>query len=257
MPCVQSAFKALNVESDNESEDEVDDTKEIQIEDALKLYQIALKYHSEGPQSYDKASEAYKTLFASEIFKYAESLSEFRRHELYGDKLEFDNILQDDFEAGPVQLPGAADGAPNTLPQILHLSYKNYGQFMLESMQYRLQQAQVEQGHLATDTASIRHGTEGPLRYFAEALDKDDADLDLWSRISSVAALVGSSRITRFCLEAVLDGDGEGLESILRLPGLEEGFAGYELKEVRPVASHYINTLTSCSWPRSYRTISH
>ncbi|KAF2814539.1 uncharacterized protein BDZ99DRAFT_471954 [Mytilinidion resinicola] len=227
-----SAFKALNVESDNESEDEVDDTKEIQIEDALKLYQTALKYHSEGPPSYDKASEAYQVLFASEIFKYAESLSEFRRHELYGDKLEFDNILQDDFEAGPVQLPGASDGAPNTLPQILHLSYKNYGQFLLESMQHRLQQAHTEPGHSETDAVAIRRSTEGPLRYFAEALDKDDADLDLWSRISSVAALVGSSRITRFCLEAVLDGDDEGLESILRLPGLEEGFAGHELKEL-------------------------
>ena len=43
-----------------------------------------------------------------------------------------------DFEAGPTQSTGAADSAPNTLPQILHLSYKNHGQFLLESMQYGL-----------------------------------------------------------------------------------------------------------------------
>ncbi|OCL03733.1 hypothetical protein AOQ84DRAFT_392036 [Glonium stellatum] len=227
-----SAFKALNVESDNESEDEIDDTKEIQIEEALKLYQTALKYHSEGPQSYDKAAEAYTKLFESEIFKYTESLSEYTRHELYGDNLEYDNILQDDFVPGPTQLAAAADNAPNTLPQILHLSYKNHGQFMLEVMRYRLEHHEApiqEQGNLI---APPHINAAMPLRYFAEALDKDDADLDLWSRTSSVAALVGSSRITRYCLEAVLDGDDEGLDSILRLPGLEEGFAGQQLREL-------------------------
>ena len=34
-----SGFKALNLESDTESDIEIDDTKELQIEDALKLYQ--------------------------------------------------------------------------------------------------------------------------------------------------------------------------------------------------------------------------
>ena len=53
-----STFKALNIESDDESDIEVDDTKEIQIEETLKLYQAALKFHSEGPASFDKAAEA-------------------------------------------------------------------------------------------------------------------------------------------------------------------------------------------------------
>ena len=66
-----SAWHALNVESDHEDEDEVDDTQEIQIEEALKLYQTALKYHSEGPQSFLKTAAAYKELFDSEIFKYS------------------------------------------------------------------------------------------------------------------------------------------------------------------------------------------
>ncbi|KAF2799950.1 hypothetical protein K505DRAFT_264729 [Melanomma pulvis-pyrius CBS 109.77] len=221
-----SAFKALNVESDNESEDEIDNTKEIQIEEALKLYQTALKFHSEGPQSFQQAVDAYKALFESEIFKYTESLSEFKRHELFGESLVFDSILQDDFDVGPAQLAGANESAPNTLPQILHLSYKNHGQFMLETMQHWLHQ------HRAIPPPEAKAHIVGALAYFAEALDKEDTDLDLWIRTASVAAQIGSQRITRFCLEAVLDGDDELVDSILRLPGLEEGFAGQQLREV-------------------------
>ncbi|EKG20009.1 Tetratricopeptide-like helical [Macrophomina phaseolina MS6] len=225
----QSLFKAINIESDVESDEEVDDTKEIQIEEALKLYQTALKYHSEGPKSYPAAIQAYKALFESDIFKYPESLSEYRRSELNGDP-DYDFIFQDDYEAGPTQLPGTADSAPNTLPQILHLSYKNHGQFMLEVVQHSLRERQDTL--LALDAAASATAVDVPLRYFAEALDKDDSDLDLWTRTASVAALTGSSRITRFCLEAVLDGDDEGLDSILRIPGLEEGFAGQQLREL-------------------------
>jgi hypothetical protein len=221
-----SAFHALNVESDNESEDEVDNTKEIQIEETLKLYQTALKYHSEGPQSFEKADAAYKALFDSEIFGYPEALSEYRRHELYGENLEFDSILQDDFEAGPVQLTGGNESAPNTLPQILHLAYKNRGQLVLQMVQNKFRhhrQLSQEEGLPHVKVA---------LTSFAEALDKDDADLDLWSRAASVAALLGSRRLTRFCLEAVLDGEDELIDSILQLPGLEEGFAGQQLREL-------------------------
>ncbi|KAK7552117.1 hypothetical protein IWX49DRAFT_167783 [Phyllosticta citricarpa] len=214
-----SSFKALNIESDIESDDEIDDTKEIQIEEALKLYQTALKYHSEGPRSFAQAAEAYKALFESEIFNYTESLSEFRRSALHGDP-DFDLLFQEDFDAGPVQTAGGADSAPNTLPQILHLSYKNHGQFLLEALHHEL------------GTSQLSSSTHAPLQFFAEALDKDDTDLDLWSRAASVAALAGSSRIARFCLEAVLEGDDEGLDSIMRLPGLEEGFAGQQLREL-------------------------
>ncbi|KAF2111672.1 transcriptional corepressor of histone-like protein genes [Lophiotrema nucula] len=221
-----SNFRALNVESDNESEDEIDNTKEIQIEDALKLYQTALQYHAEGPASFARAAEAYKALFESDIFKYPESLSEYRRHELYGDNLVFDSILQEEFDAGPVQLAGGNESAPSTLPQILHLSYKNHGQFMLEMMQHWAQQngAPLQQQRSSQ--------IFGALQFFSEALDKEDTDLDLWLRTASVAALLGSRRITRYCLEAVLDGDDELVDSILQLPGLEEGFAGQQLREL-------------------------
>ncbi|KAL5456491.1 hypothetical protein PMIN06_003846 [Paraphaeosphaeria minitans] len=218
-----SAWHALNVEPENEEEVEIDDTKEIQIEEALKLYQTALKHHSEGPQSFERTAEAYKALFDSEIFKYHESLTEYKRHELYGDELVFDSIL-DDIDAGPVQATGGTETAPNTLPQLLHLAYKNHGQFILETMQHWAKERGIP---LQQDNPG-RVGSA--LANFADALDKEDTDLDLWLRTASVAAMLGSSRITRFCLEAVLDGNDEAYDSLLRLPGLEEGFAGHQLR---------------------------
>lgn len=224
----------MNLESDSESDDEVDNTKEIQIEEALKLYQAAIKYHSEGPGSFEKAAEAYKALFLSEIFKYSESLSEFQREELHGEAPDTEALLLDEFEAGPALLTGGGESAPNTLPQILHLSYRNHAQFMLEKLQYELQlYVSSPENQLAPITSrQIAQASDAPLRYFSEALDKDDTDMELWSRTSYVADLVGSHRIARYCLEAVLDGDVEGLDSILRLPGLEEGFAKLQLKEM-------------------------
>jgi hypothetical protein len=44
-----SAFTALNVEPDENPEDDFDHTREIQLEEALKLYQNALKLHAQGP----------------------------------------------------------------------------------------------------------------------------------------------------------------------------------------------------------------
>ncbi|KAF1920885.1 hypothetical protein BDU57DRAFT_465752 [Ampelomyces quisqualis] len=219
-----SSWRPLNVEYQQEAEDDVDDTQEIQIEEALKLYQIALKSHSEGPPSFEKTAAAYRSLFASEIFQYSESLSEFKRHEEFGERLVFDSILEEDFEAGPAQVAGAAESAPNTLPQILHLSYKNHGQFLLESMQHWVSQ------HGATPQLEAWNNIRGALNYFAEALDKEDTDLDLWLRAASVSAMLGSKRLTRYCLEAVLDGNDELWDNLLRLPGLEEGFAGHQLR---------------------------
>ncbi|KAF2828591.1 hypothetical protein CC86DRAFT_319525 [Ophiobolus disseminans] len=221
-----SAWRQINVEVEPEAEDEVDDTQEIQIEEALKLYQTALKYHSEGPESFEKTAAAYRDLFASEIFKYDESLSEFQRHEAFGENLVFDSILEDDFDTGPAQTTGAAESAPNTLPQILHLSYKNHGQFVLESMQHWISQ------HGEIPQLEGWNNIRGALNYFAEALDKEDTDLDLWLRAASVSAMLGSKRLTRYCLEAVLDGNDELWENLLRLPGLEEGFAGHQLREL-------------------------
>jgi hypothetical protein len=228
----QSAFTALNVEYDNVSEAEVDDTKELRIEDALKLYQTALKFHSEGPRSYEKALDAYKELFESEIFKYPESQSELHRSEGFASLPEYEELWLQSHEAGPVQLAVPVENAPNTLPQILHLSYKNHGQFLLDLLQYKIQEHLKSNPETLLSQKQITDNARIPLEYYAEALDKDDSDVDLWRCTAAVATLVGSNRIARFCLEAVLDMGEESLDDVLGLAGIEETIALQRLQEL-------------------------
>jgi len=221
-----SNWKALNIESDDESDIEVDDTKELKIEDALKLYQTALKYHAEGPASFDKAAEAYRELFESEIFQYPESQPELRRIELYGPLADDDDGIWADNAEGMLPLVGGSlESGPSTLPQILHLSHKNYAHFKLEYLTSRLDGPNVTLNHILADASAA-------LDHFVNALDKDDTDLDLWRRTATVGTMLNSNRIARFCLEAVLEGDDEGLTGVLSLPGLEESLAGEQLREL-------------------------
>ena len=219
-----SGFKALNIESDDESDIEVDDTKEIQIEETLKLYQAALKYHSEGPGSFDKAAEAYRQLFESEVFHYPESQTELRRIELYGPSVDLEDGLLD--VTAPTGLSsGNLETNNSTLPQILHLSHKNYAQFRLEALAANIETLNVSLRQILADaTAALDH--------FVQALDKDATDLDLWRRTATVGELLNSKRAARFCLEAVLDGDEEGLASLMTLPGLEDSIAGEQLRDL-------------------------
>ncbi|KAK3050845.1 Histone transcription regulator 3 [Extremus antarcticus] len=231
-------FKALNIESDDESDIEIDDTKELQIEDALKLYQTALKYHAEGPDFYDQAAEAYQELFQSDIFKYPESQTELRRIELYGPVTETEDLWQDDFPPGAVVATGGFDAGPSTLPQILHLSHKNYAQFKLEYLTSRLDMLHVSLNQILSDaTAALDH--------FSEALDKDDGDLDLWRRTASVGEMLDSRRVARYCLEAVLDGDEDALGNVLSLPGLDEGLAGEQLRRLTGQLEDELSVLQS------------
>lgn len=225
-----ATFKALNIESDDEEDIEIDDTKEIQIEEALKLYQHALKLHSEGPTSYDQAALAYRALFDSEIFKYPESQSELKRQDLSGVSPEQDDWQFQDEGIYLNDYPGTSENAPSTLPQIIHLSCKNYGEFMLESLQYKLQQD--KSNDVSANTREIAESSLAALVAFVDAIDKDDSDLDLWRRTSAVGGLLGSNRIARFCLEAVLDGDYSGIETVLAIPGLAESLAGQQLREL-------------------------
>ncbi|QDS75781.1 hypothetical protein FKW77_008870 [Venturia effusa] len=223
-----SAFVALNIEYDNVSEPEVDDTKELQIEDALKLYQTALKFHSEGPPSYDHAQEAYAALFQSDIFKYPESQAELKRFEAVP---EYEELWNDGLglAADPVQLAVPTDNAPNTLPQIIHLSYKNHGQFLLDLLQHRIREHLRDNPDIPLAPKVIADTARVPLAHYSDALDKDDTDVDLWRCTSSVATLVGSNRIARFCLEAVLD-MGEDSD-LLGLSGIEQTIALQRLQE--------------------------
>lgn len=220
-----ATFKALNLESDDEEDIEIDDTKEIQIEEALKLYQTALKFHSDGPPSYTQAAEAYSALFESDIFKYPESQQELKRLELYGPQPETDDY----YSHHEVHVVPTGENAPSTLPQIIHLAYKNHGQFLLESLQHKLRHSTED---VQINTKHILKASAAALECFVEAIDKDDSDLDLWRRSAAVGEMLGSHRIARFCLEAVLDDDSQGLDSVLSIPGITETLAGQQLREL-------------------------
>ncbi|GAB7363133.1 hypothetical protein MBLNU230_g3422t1 [Neophaeotheca triangularis] len=235
------AFKALNIESDDESDVEVDDTKELQTEEALKLYQIALKYHAQGPASFPKAGEAYEQLFQSEIFKYPESQTELRRIELFGPLPETFQIVEDANVNLKDSAAAHAESGPSTLPHILHLSHKNYAQFKLDNLAANIDRLDVQLRQIISDATDA-------LDHFVQALDKDDTDLDLWRRTGIVGNMLHSGRVARFCLEAVLDGDDEGIGNALSLPGLEEGLAGQQLREL---VVHFSDRLSFLQAPLS------
>ncbi len=109
-----------------------------QIDDALKLFQAALKLHAQGPRSYEEASEAYDTLFASAIFKYPEASTEYERAERQPDPvLALETSFTEALEAANAE----ADGSGSSLPQALYLAYKNHGQFALDRIRHRVRRA--------------------------------------------------------------------------------------------------------------------
>ncbi|KAF2772854.1 hypothetical protein EJ03DRAFT_324402 [Teratosphaeria nubilosa] len=245
-----SAWHALNVESDDEGSDiEIDNTKELQIEEALKLYQNALKYHAEGPGSFDKAAEAYQELFDSDIFRYAESQPELRRIELFGPLPEDDALFADGVDGGPVVATASLEAGPSTLPQILHLSHKNYAQFKLEYLTARLDNLNVNLNQILLEVASA-------IDHFVQALDKDDTDLDLWRRTAAVGEMLDSKRIARFCLEAVLEGDDEGLSGVLSMPGLDESLASEHLLDLVQQLNDQLSTLQAPISPVKRKVLS-
>ncbi|KAG8626911.1 hypothetical protein KVT40_005856 [Elsinoe batatas] len=224
-----SAFKALNLESDDESDVEVDDTKELQIEEALKLYQSALKFHSDGADSYPEAAAAYRELFESEIFKYPESLSELRKIELYGP-----TTLQDqwtEYAVGdPVIVVASGENAPSTLPQILHLAHKNYGEFILDLVKHQHRQHLAQSRTL--NWTEVRDAAISALDHFVDALDKDESDNQVWQQASKVGLILHSKRIARYCLEAILEGEDDAINDLLAFAGFDQSLASQELLKI-------------------------
>ena len=209
----------------------------------MKLYQAALKYHSDGAGSYEKATEAYEALFQSDIFKYPESQSELRRIELYGPLPEIEDLWLDDQEEAFFETPATGENAPSTLPQILHLSHKNYGDFMLRHLQHQTRDRLEATAEYTVQQISL--AASSALDHFVEALDKDETDIDLWRRTSVLGEVLGSQRVARFCLEAVLDGDDEGLMNTLSLPGLSGSSAGQQLRELVSTMDDALSLLQS------------
>ena len=190
----------------------------MQIEDALKLYQSALKLHSQG--QFPQAAEAYTNLFKSDIFKYPESVTEFTRLNQHPE-LE----LTDPSFALDLELAAAgADGAPSTLPQILYLSYKNHGQFILDCVKGRLK-------HEPMTKDALDYQAKAAIDNFSFALASDESDTELWRRAARIGLALGSQRILRYCLEAAVELDDDPTVTEVEPPSLEEGFAGEQLKE--------------------------
>ena len=180
---------------------------------------------------YDAAEAAYRELFRSEIFTYPESLSEAQRLELYEDVEDSQDDL-DDALAPTLAVPViSTDGAPSTLPQILYLAYKNHGQFILDRLKHQLSRLELD---IRSDYSRVQQqnalAASASLKLFIEALDRDESDLQLWRQTSRIGGFLGSRRITRFCLESVLDSDENDFETWAEPLGLEEGFAIEQLK---------------------------
>lgn len=201
------------------------------------MYQNALKLHSQGPAFYREADAAYDALFGSEIFSYPEAFTDARRAEYYGRTLNDDGEAENEVHAVPATSPvKPTDGTPNTLPQLLYLSYKNHGQFLLDQLTHRLTHtgglgSPSEVAPLIFDQHSLATALDS-LDFFAEALERDDTDSDLWRRASRIGSLIGSGRIARYCLEAIFHTRGIDFHTHAEPVGLEETLAGEDLKEL-------------------------
>ena len=228
-----ASWTALNVEPESDAEeDEYDDTKEIQIEEALKLYNNALRLHAQGPQHFEDAEKAYKTLFASEIFTWAESRSKYQR--LTTQIASDDSEVEDDGATQSALLLSRQDSAPNTLPQVLYLSYKNYGQLLLDRLTHdRKRQGAAEMPQDREDVSSKPEEiTHKSLALLVEALDKDETDPLLWRKVARVSSHLGSRRVARYALESALAVKAQEDTAILGGMGLEEMSIREELADV-------------------------
>lgn len=218
-----SGFKALNV--DSESEEEIDDTKEIQIEDAFKSYNHALRLHSQGPKYLEEARAAYDELFQSEVFKYPEALAESAVDQAVESATQI--TLPTEIEPVAVLPSNTADESAN-LPKLVHLAFKNRGQLALDEARHHVDTQSSSFDLKRYYTTACRLG----LADFAEALERDDADIDLWKKAARVAEILSTPRIARFCLESVLAGDDDGSEQTIDISGLDEAFAAGELEDL-------------------------
>ena len=218
-----------------------------------------MKLHSQGPNFYDRAELAYRNLFASEIFTYPESLSESRRQAFFDEgEIDDDNIEESATAAAADSLAGS-DGAPSTLPQILYLSYKNHGEFLLDRLKHNVRQARLgnTSGDIE-DLTGLNHlsmTASTSLHFFIEALDRDDTDLELWRLVSRIAEFLGSSRIARFCLEAVLDTDRNPLGGSIEPPNINQILAHQQLQALLRLSSDQSSTSSIAAPPKNQNVL--
>ena len=164
------------------------------------------------------------------------------------------------YEDAPSRSPGAdvpiqnggMDGAPSTLAQILYLSYKNHGQFLLDLLTNNVQKDSQD--------IDLRDGVSetllSSLRRLVEALDRDDTDLGLWRQVARICESLGSFRIARYCLEAVLAVDRDGTDDWSELLSLDRIFALEQLTALLKVLRDEFWNSKIAALPASKKRIS-
>ncbi|KAH0494559.1 hypothetical protein TgHK011_001176 [Trichoderma gracile] len=221
------AFQAINLEPEENLDEQIDTTKELHVDEALKRFQHALKLHAQGPRSREAASAAYDELFESEIFKYREAKTDYERAELQADG-QADTSAPEFFADGLDVAAGGADGVAAGLALALYLSYKNYGQFYLDKLKDE-KNADPDWGSKLQLYYSSDHGKK-ILGSWTAALDQDPSDPELWRKVARFAAALNSGRIKRYCLEAAIELDDDPAVMEVEPPSLAESLAGEQLK---------------------------
>ncbi|KOS22385.1 Histone transcription regulator 3 -like protein [Escovopsis weberi] len=220
---------AINLEPEENIDEQIDTTKELQVDEALKRFQNALKLQAQGVRSRDAAGAAYKELFESEIFKYREARTEYERAALQLEVSGQPEVTAPElFSEGLDIGAGGADGVAANLSLALYLSYKNYGHYFLDKLKDDFDSdPEWRKRHV------IRHGREGNriLDNWTAALDQDPSDPELWRRAARIAAAMNSGRIKRYCLEAAIEMDDDPAVDEVQPPSLAESLAGQQLKD--------------------------
>ncbi len=210
-----------------------------QIDEALKRFQTALKFHAQGHSHYSEAEEAYESLFNSDIFRYPESITDFERTERQSDPqphLPTELSFAQSLDAAQADV----DGSGSSLPQTLYLAYKNHAQFVLDHIRHQAKSRPALQDDgvpaLLQDKKILDQARKA-LEEFGVALDHDPSDAELWRRAARVAAFLSSARTSRYCLEAAIELDDDPAIDEVEPPSLAEGFAGEQLKAQLDVLS--------------------
>ncbi|UKZ80288.1 Histone transcription regulator 3 [Trichoderma virens FT-333] len=200
------AFQAINLEPEENNEEQIDTTKELHVDEALKRFQNALKLHAQGIRSREAASAAYDELFESEIFKYREARTDYERAELQTDG-QAATSAPESFADGLDVAAGGADGVAASLALALYLSYKNYGQFYLD----KLKDERILNPEWSNKLQIYYRSDQGKnvLDSWTAALDQDPSDPELWRKMARFAGALNSGRIKRYCLEAAIELDDD------------------------------------------------
>ncbi|KAL5604010.1 uncharacterized protein BROUX77_004196 [Berkeleyomyces rouxiae] len=211
-------FQAINIEAEEVAENELETIRELHVDDALKLFQYALKLHAQGPASFTVATEAYADLFKSEIFNYPEAATEYERAERQPDQPSFLDLAVVD-----------SDGTGTSLPQALYLAHKNRGQFHLDKIRHEAKIAITSRSEFFARPETIQQA-KLCLVDFTAALDRDPSDAELWRKTARVAAYLQSKRTARYCLESAIELEDDPAVMQIEPPSIAESLAGEQLK---------------------------